>query len=252
MTPWVRRLIIANIAVFILSYTLPPELVDRFAFRPDLLLSRPWSPITYMFLHAGLGHIFFNMLALLVFGPGVEARIGGERFLRLYFFSGLMGALLSLFAPSVPIVGASGAIFGVQLAYAMFWPRNRIFIYGVIPVEAWLLVLIMTGLSLFGAGGYGSQGVAHLAHLGGFAGGYLYIKWLERTAGIAKFRRASTPLGSPRVSASGLDRWTKIPRESLHEVNRDEYDRIMEKIRTAGVGSLTPGDREFLERFSAR
>ncbi len=251
MTPWVRRLILANVAMFFLSQV-TPSLNDLLEFVPGAVLFRPWTVFTYMFLHAGLGHIFFNMLSLLIFGPAVETRLGGERFLMLYFLSGLTGAMLSLLTPHVAIVGASGAISGVALGYAKFWPRNRILLYGVIPVEAWLLVVIYAGLSLLGGFGIGQSGIAHFAHLGGFLGGYLYLKWLERFSGSQKFRRVAAATPRPKVSAGAPERWARIERENLHEVNRTEYDRIMEKMKSSGVGGLSPGDVEFLERFSGR
>jgi len=112
MTPWVLRLIVANTAVFLLSMTVA-GLMDSLVLVPALILQRPWSAITYMFLHGGLGHLFFNMLALFFFGSRVEERLGERRFLILYFASGVAGALLSaVFSPWSAIVGASGAVFG--------------------------------------------------------------------------------------------------------------------------------------------
>ncbi len=99
MTPWVRRLIFANVAVFFVQMTMP-TLANGFAFVPMLALVRPWTIVTYMFLHGGLMHIGFNMLALYFFGPAVEARLGGKDFAKLYFVSGISGALLSMvYAP---------------------------------------------------------------------------------------------------------------------------------------------------------
>src|SRR5262245_843452 len=137
MTPWVTRLLIANIAVFVLQLA-QPWVTDAFMFVPAHVVGRPWTIITYMFLHdpSGFGHIFFNMLALYFFGPRVESRIGSSRFIKLYMISGISGALLHLimgfadaflpgalaFAGRSPIVGASGAVFGVMLAFAYFWP----------------------------------------------------------------------------------------------------------------------------------
>ena len=139
MSPWVLRLIIANVAVFLLQHVLP-GLTLGLAFVPMLTLERPWTPLTYMFVHdtSGISHILFNMFALYVFGPRVEERMGGGRFIALYFISGLTGAALSFFfSPYSPIVGASGAIFGVELAFARYWPRDRIMIWGILPVQAW-------------------------------------------------------------------------------------------------------------------
>jgi membrane associated rhomboid family serine protease len=256
VTRWVLRLLLANVAVHLVAMSVP-AVYNLFAFVPALILSRPWSPFTYMFLHdpSGLQHILFNMLGLYFFGPVVESRLGSRHFLRLYFVSGLTGALLSaLFMPQAPVIGASGAIFGIELAFAYFWPRQPIYIWGILPIEARWMVVIMTVLALFGgASGRGSGGIAHFAHLGGFLGGYLYLKWMERQAPVRQFRQQMRP-PAPRIETGGqaVERWSRIRRDGLHEVNRDELDRILDKISATGVGSLTPAEREFLDRFSAR
>lgn len=253
MTPWVLRLIIANVAVFFLQQA-TPQINDFFVLVPALGLVRPWTFVTYMFLHGGIGHIFFNMLTLFFFGPRLESRLGGRAFLGLYFASGIMGALLSIpFTPYAPIIGASGGVYGVMLGYAMFWPRDQLMIWGIIPVEARFLILIMTAISLFGGVSPGSGGIAHFAHLGGFLGGYLFIKAMRRGSGAVKFRNQAAPiLRKIETPATALDRWRRIKRDGLHEVNRDELDRILDKISAGGIGSLTAGEREFLDRFSAR
>ncbi|NOT06881.1 MAG: rhomboid family intramembrane serine protease [Gemmatimonadales bacterium] len=252
MTPWVLRLVLANVAMFFLQ-SASPIVTELFAFVPAAGWYRPWTFVTYMFLHGGFGHIFFNMLSLFFFGPRLEDRLGGKHFLGLYFASGIMGALLSIpFTPNVYIIGASGAVFGVMLGFAWFWPREQMLIWGILPIESRIMVIIMTAMALFG-GFTGGGGVAHYAHLGGFLGGFVYLKLLSRNAGMARFRRATQPK-APRIetTASALDRWRRIKRDDLHEVNRDELDRILDKISAEGMGGLTPGEREFLDRFSTR
>jgi hypothetical protein len=192
------------------------------------------------------------MLSLFFFGPRVEARLGGRRFLILYFVSGIMGALLSFaFTPDARIIGASGAIFGVMLAFATFWPRDQILIWGILPVEARVLVIAMTALALFG-GATGGGGVAHFAHLGGFVGGWLSLKWFERRSDARKWQAKMAPPSPRESSESSLARWRRIRRDGLHEVNQAELDRILDKISAQGIQSLSAGDREFLDRFSAR
>lgn len=253
MTPWVLRIIVANVVMFFLQQT-APIINQMFVLVPALGLVRPWSFVTYMFLHGGLGHIFFNMLSLFFFGPRLESRLGGRSFLGLYFTSGIMGAVLSIpFTPYAPIIGASGAVYGVMLGYAMFWPRDQILIWGIVPVEARFLILAMTALSLFGGFSPSSGGIAHFAHLGGFVGGYLFLLVMRRSSSAAKFRKQATTITRKiETPAGSLDRWRRIKRDGLHEVNRDELDRILDKISAAGIGSLTAGEREFLDRFSAR
>jgi hypothetical protein len=95
--------------------------------------------------------------------------------------------------------------------------------------------------------------VAHFAHLGGFVGGFVYLKILQSRSGQERFKRQSRPI-TPRVetTAGAMERWSRIKRDTMHEVNRSELDRILDKISASGIGSLTPGEREFLDRFSTR
>jgi membrane associated rhomboid family serine protease len=254
MTPWVLRLLIANAGVFFLQIALP-GVTEALAFVPALALTRPWTIITYMFVHSpgGLGHIFFNMLALFFFGPRLEDRLGSRHFIRLYLVCGIMGAVFSLvFSPYAPIIGASGAVYGVMLGFAWFWPRDKIFIWGVFPVEARWLIAFMTLMTLVG-GWRGGGNIAHFAHLGGFIGGFAYLKFMQMRSGQERFKRQSRPI-TPRVetTAGAMERWSRIKRDNMHEVNRSELDRILDKISASGIGSLTPGEREFLDRFSTR
>ena len=245
MTPWVRRLLVANIFVFFVQYA-APAMTDAFVFVPRWVLFRPWTIITYMFLHAGFTHILFNMLGLFFFGPRVEARIGSRRFVQLYFLSGISGALLSFaFAPSSAIVGASAAVFGVMLAFAMFWPRDQILIWGIIPVEARWLVIITTALALWSGLGGSRGGVADFAHLGGYLGAWLFLRLIDPKRRVARFK-AST-IGKPATDR--LANWKRVDVAKVHEVNRDELNRILDKINATGLGSLTPEERVFLSNF---
>ena len=245
MTPWVRRLLVANIIVFFLQQTVA-GVTNALAFVPAYTFVRPWTLVTYMFVHANLTHILFNMLALYFFGPRVEERLGETRFITLYAISGIFGAILSLiFAPFAPIVGASGAIFGVMLAFARFWPTAQIYIMGILPIEARAAVLLMAAISLW-SGFRGSRtGVADFAHLGGFVGGWLYLKWLDMRQGTKRFRAKVTT----NVPRDTLSNWKHVDPKSVHEVNRDEVNRILDKISASGLGSLTPEERLFLSNF---
>ena len=246
MTPWVQRLLIANVLMYFAQQTVP-GLTQTLAFVPIGILARPWTVVTYMFMHGGISHILFNMIALYFFGSRVEQRLGPERFFALYFVGGISGALMSFaFEPYAPVIGASAGIFGVMLAFARFWPRDQIFIWGIIPIEARWLVAIMTGIALFG-GITGGGGVANFAHLGGFVGAFFYLMFLERRHGAKRFKRAATavPAGTDAV----LGNWKKVDRGSVHSVNKDEVNRILDKISASGIGSLTPQERLFLSNF---
>ncbi len=250
MTPWVIFLMVANFVVYMVTSS-SPVLGNYLVFQPALALAQPWTAFTYMFVHANFGHIFWNMLALFFFGPRVEMRLGGRNFIGLYLVSGLAGAALSFVEPAVGIIGASGAVFGVQLAYARYWPRDRILIWGLLPVEAWVLVVAMTGISLFG-GMTRSGNVAHWAHLGGFAGAALYLAIMERLSPARRFRAETQPGPKPGLLSerATLERWGQIRADSLHEVNRGELERIRAVLTARGIAGLSAGDRAFLDRFS--
>ena len=243
MSRWVMRLILLNVLVFLLQQA-RPAITQAFAFVPVLVTTRPWTLLTYMFLHGDFGHILFNMLGLLFFGPRLEIELGGRNFLALYFISGLVAALLSFLNPFSAIIGASGAIYGVFMGFAYYWPRENIYIWGVFPLQARWMVVLMTALSLYGGLGFSMDNIAHFAHLGGFLGGYLFLKFLDRKQKVVDQIVSILPPVDPV-------KWKSIDRNKLHEVNRAEYDRIMLKINTSGTGSLTSSEREFLERFSS-
>ena len=175
VTPWVKKLLIANGVAFLVTLAIP-GLRELLIFIPALLFPRVWTVATYMFVHVGIFHLLFNMLALFFFGPPLEERWGSRNFLRFYFLAGLGGALLSLFFPNQAIAGASGAVYGIMVAFAMYWPDNPIYIWGILPVKAKWLVGFLVGLSLFYALSGGQAGTAHLAHLGGAIGAFAYLK----------------------------------------------------------------------------
>lgn len=246
MTPIVRLLLFANIGVFFLQ-NVTEWVTAALIFVPSLVLIRPWTIVTYMFLHGGMMHLVFNMLGLFFFGPRLEERLGSRSFLTLYLLSGVSGALLSLvMGPSAAVLGASGAVFGVMLGFAWFWPDAPILIYGIIPVPARLLVLITTALSLYaGLGGRGGN-VAHFAHLGGYVGAFLYLKWLERKR--QGFRKRAT--GVPPARELKFTTRPEVDLGRVHEVNRDEVNRILDKISAHGMSALTAQERLFLSNFA--
>lgn len=245
MTPIVRALLIANVAAFFVQSAVP-ELANAFVFMPGLALVRPWTVVTYMFLHGDLMHLLFNMLALFFFGPRVEDRILSRPFAILYFLSGITGALLSVvFSPGSAIVGASGGVFGVMLAFAWFWPDEKIFIWGVLPVPARVLVIITTMFALWSGGGGVGGGIAHFAHLGGYLGAFLYLYWLDRKR--TAFKRLAT--AAPPDAVQRVAGYKAIDLATVHEVNREEVNRILDKISAQGLGSLTGQETTFLSSF---
>lgn len=249
MTLWARRLLIVTIAAHVVLFYIVPGLIGYFVLIPVLLPQRPWTIVSYMFVHAGWLHLLFNMLGLFFFGPRLESRLGSRDFLLLYFLSGIGGAALSvIFSPTAAIVGASGAVFGILLGFARYWPTEPIYIYGIIPVQARWLVLALAIFSLY-AGFSGGGRIAHFAHLGGFVAGYLFLRLRERQRERA---RLSQGLGVESSAAVRPDTasWERIAAEGLHELNRREVERIREKLKLVGVQGLHPEERAFMDRMS--
>jgi membrane associated rhomboid family serine protease len=180
--PVTRALIIANVIVFLLQQVAGNVLTALFALWPvgDSLF-QPWQLLTYSFLHGGFLHVFFNMFALYMFGSPLEMFWGGRRYAFYYVASILTAAateLLVMNATQVggPVIGASGGVFGLLLAFAWYFPRQRLFIIPIpIPLPAWLFVTLYGVAELvFGVTGI-QPDVAHFAHLGGMLGGALSI-----------------------------------------------------------------------------
>ncbi|NJD10917.1 MAG: rhomboid family intramembrane serine protease [Gemmatimonadetes bacterium] len=262
LTPWVRRLMVLNGLVFMAQLGTQNQLVQYLAFVPFQVLQQPWTVVTYMFAHGGFMHLFFNMLALFFFGPPLEARWGSAEFIRYYLVCGLGGAALSYaFAPNAPIIGASAAVYGVMLAFAMNWPDAPIYIWAIFPIPAKYLVAIFAVMSfvsmLDGRGG----NIAHAAHLGGFAAGWLYIRLNRPGGALAGLKRSVQRRGLRVVPGSAGHAPTQppppAPAQRRGSVTReegllDELDRVLDKISTDGIASLSPDERRLLDEVSRR
>ena len=180
LPPVTKSIILANVGVFVLQMLAWDLMLGLFALWPPASgMFHFWQLITYAFLHGNLAHIFLNMFALFMFGRGLEQYWGSRRFLGYYFVCLIAAALTQLAvegASGEPVLGASGAVFGVLLAFAWYFPRTRLILIPIpIPMPAWLFVTIYALLELFfGVTGTMSN-VAHFAHLGGMLGGALCI-----------------------------------------------------------------------------
>ena len=185
ITPTNRAIILANVGVFALQWL--NVNLGMFALWPlQTGLFRPWQLLTYGFLHGGWLHIFFNMFAVFMFGSAVEQLFGARRYLVYYLVCMVGAALMQLIVvsaanlPPAPVVGASGAVFGLLLAYGMAYPRRELIIFPIpVPIQAWLAVTIYGALELYlGVTGTAS-GIAHFAHLGGMATGFVLIRYWQ-------------------------------------------------------------------------
>jgi membrane associated rhomboid family serine protease len=175
-------LIAANVIVFLITYA-APSIRGYLWLRPAAVLQANawWQLVTYMFCHANFTHILFNMLSLFIFGVQLERRMGSGEFLLFYILSGIGAGLVTMLVNTATgqgmtyVVGASGAIFAVLLAFAAFFPDTRIFIFGILPMRAPTAVLVFAGIEVFSMFTNLNSGVAHLAHLAGALFGYLLL-----------------------------------------------------------------------------
>ncbi|UCB56671.1 MAG: rhomboid family intramembrane serine protease [Candidatus Omnitrophota bacterium] len=254
LTKTVKALIIINVVLFILMHLAPGfGWLGLFALVPGYVFAkfRLWQLFTYMFLHAGLGHLVINMLMLWFFGPAIENAWGRRQFLFYYFFTGIGAGLCSWItspASTIPVIGASGAIFGILVAYAMMFPETIILLLFIFPMKIRHAILLLAGINLLGAvsSAPGEGGIAYFAHLGGGLFGYLYLRseWLGRK--ISYF--------SGSVSNLRLRRRQK--RASKRQMTQEELDRqvdaILDKVSKYGMASLTKKERKILELKSKR
>ncbi|HEX7940363.1 MAG TPA: rhomboid family intramembrane serine protease, partial [Gemmatimonadaceae bacterium] len=227
ITPAVQWLIAINVAVFFVQLTLvnAVDVQHALAFEVRDLTTRPWTIVTYMFVHTGFWHLVFNMWMLWVFGPRVERAWNSRSFVLYYILCGLGGWLFHLMIArdGSYLLGASAAIFGVMLAYAMRWPDDEVRFFPLVFIAMkvrWYVVLLV-GLNL--AMGLwtmnGGSGVAYFAHLGGVFVGYLYLR-LSAAHGIDRLRqRMSQVPDIPDEPPRAIPRTQPRPRERASEID---------------------------------
>ena len=246
----VKKIVIANVGVFILQLLLVrTDFIYYFALSPRLVLTRGyvWQLVTYMFLHGGFFHIALNMLIIWMFGTPLERLWGSDRFLRFYLYCGLGGALFSfLFAFRSAVIGASGAGYGILLAYAVLFPYNEIYVWGIFPVKARTLVIVLAVIELL-AGISGGSGIAHFAHLGGMAAGLVYTKRDHRSWRFWSHLKNLLRKFPIRFSADG----------DGNDADDEPYDAgkidsILDKIAQKGYENLTETERRILENYSRK
>ncbi|UCC94886.1 MAG: rhomboid family intramembrane serine protease [Candidatus Omnitrophota bacterium] len=253
MTRTVKILIIINAAAFLLM-----RIFDGFGWFiffglvPRLVFSKfmVWQLATYMFLHADFLHILFNMLMLWFFAPAIERAWGRKQFLFYYFFTGIAAGLCSFIVSpgsAVPVIGASGAIYGILVAYAVMFPETIVLLFFLFPVKIKYAIWIFAAVNLYGALSslgtlsFSGGGIAYFAHLGGGLFGYLYLKheWIRMKLIGPKFGRI-------RFWQQAGSKRRRNPQENLNQ----QVDRILEKISKYGMDSLTEREKRVLKHKS--
>jgi membrane associated rhomboid family serine protease len=252
-TPWtpaVKMLIIINAAIYVAQELLRLPLVQNFGLIPYNIVHRGafWQLVTYMFLHGGLMHVGFNMFALWMFGSQIERVWGTREFVKYYFITGIGAGLINVLfnmSSPIPTIGASGAIFGLLLAYGVLFPNNLILLYFFIPMKAKYFVILFAAIEFFMTLSYTQDGVAHFAHLGGMLVGFLYLKGFGRVKAVAGQVAEKQRERKEAVQIKFHARKLKDM-----EAIRSEVDYLLDRISRVGYENLTQEERDRLEEAS--
>ncbi len=272
----VKQLLIANVVVYFLTQATGMGFwAEWFGLNPHNVIFglRIWQPFTYLFLHGGIWHLGMNMLMLWMFGSELEKLWGRKEFLRYYMITGVGAGVFSLvpyfigvltgyqgYIPS--IIGASGAVYGILLAYAATYPDRKVLVYMIMPVKIKYLMLIM-GVMTFTSMGNG-DGISHITHLGGLVVGWYYLKRNGRYRGLnIPWKKWLGSFGNIRVASnddSAPSRPSSPPpprRSGWHRVKSDselrkEMDYLLDKITRVGYESLSNAEKERLLELSSK
>jgi membrane associated rhomboid family serine protease len=289
LTPAVQWLIAINVAIYFLQRTLFDGIPAALGFEVRDLTERPWTILTYMFVHAGFLPLALGVYGLWLFGPRLERAWSGGSFTRYFIFCGLGGWLFHLlFTRTGLLVGASAGLYGVMLAYAMRWPDEEKLLFGLVPMRVRWMVVLYAAIDVLGgilSAGPGTPGVAHLAHLGGFAMGWMYLRTTSSIGSVERLRERIShvpdiPDEAPRVIPRSHPNPRPRDRERPQEIDEivarsnaaapsrqaltaprparaahtrsEELNLVLDKISEHGLDSLTRDERRLLEEMSRR
>ncbi|MAI86986.1 MAG: hypothetical protein CMF99_07550 [Candidatus Marinimicrobia bacterium] len=252
-TDAIKTLISVNFAIFIFQSISSSEIIffSNFGLVPKLVWSqlKIWQPFTYMFFHGDIWHVLINMFVLWMFGSELERAWGKKNFLRFYFITGVgsgLGTMLFGLQSTIPIVGASGAIYGVLLAYGVMFPNRTVYLYGIIPIKSiWFVIGI--GVIAFFSSFNNFTNISHLTHLFGMIIGYLYLRrpvhfrslWFSVFKKVLEYRiqnqekEISRSVEIERDLNSILD---KINREGFKSLTQEEEKRLYKNSKNLSKG----------------
>ena len=259
---WVIRLIILNIAIFFVQIMfsfvgmgeqmtpLGDILIDYLGLRPVLVIEKYniWQLVTYMFLHGSFMHLFLNMYALLIFGVPVEQAWGSRRFLVYYLVTGIGAGITILIINTVlggtnyiaPTIGASGAVFGLLLAFGMLFPDAEILLFFILPIKAKFLVFLYGGIELYSLiASSGQSPISHAGHLGGILFGIIYFLIIRKKGITFKSKvikaRLKREIGRKQASMATDAKIVEL-----------QLENILRKIKTSGPESLTDDEYQYI------
>ncbi len=289
--PVLKKLIIANVAIFFIQmifdnvmfggipggnildhyFALNPLGADRFGNPYNFQI---WQLITYQFMHGSFTHILFNMFMLWMFGMEIENLMGSQRFLIFYLLCGIGAGLFQLLLPPLfsdslaPTIGASGAVFGVMIAFGMYFPDRYIYLYFLIPIKAKYLIAFLVVIEFMSVGNQSL--VAHFAHVGGAVTGFLFILWDKKNRyrsenifnSFKRSRNTFSPGGFRKSFGGGKVKPNDVEDAEFYDIhdssknnefiNQEEIDRILDKISQSGYQNLTDREKKILFEASKR
>ena len=251
LPPAVKNILFLNGIVFLmqmLNQNLNYFLIRNFALTPYEVIFqfKVWQLVTYMFLHGGFWHVFMNMFIFWMFGRELELEWGTREFIKYYFLTGIgAGLTLTLLSPSSSTIGASGAVYGIMIAYALRYPNRYIYIYFLFPVPVKYFVGFLFFISFFSTFNPAGDNIAHAAHLGGMVVGFIYLKYWDRISYTVKgiYKKGMGKSGKSKL------KYTQYSDDKV-EYYRKKIDELLDKINRVGYLNLTEEEKKLLEEGS--
>lgn len=269
------KLLYVNVAIYIILNVFigglfQLDILNWFSFDSNLFsnVTKPWSIITYMFIHAGTRHVLFNMLVLFFIGSMFEQYLGKKRVLSTYIIGGLAGAVLFLITQNIfpllinsgpsTLLGASASVMAIFVGFAAYKPNMEVAVFGIFNVKLFVLALIYVGLDLLSVGSL--DGVAHFAHLGGAAWGYYVGSQLRNGKDVSLwFDKIIDSLSGmfkkkPKMNVSYSSNTKKPPKDDYDynakkQSDQQKLDTILDKIKVGGYEALSKKEKDFLNNF---
>lgn len=249
-TDAIKFIISINFLIFILQYLsgMEDELFTIFGIVPsktfgELML---WQPFTYLFFHGGIWHVLINMFVLWMFGSELEKFWGKKEFLRFFFITGIGSGLITILfslSSTNPVVGASGAIYGVLLAYGLMFPNRLVYLYFLIPIKVKYLVILIGTIAFFSSLNPGNSNISHLTHLSGMVIGFIYLRSSINWNTINHF---------VIHRKDEIKRHYEDKKNEKREALKLQVDAILDKINDVGYDNLSESEREFLFKASKK
>ncbi len=256
LPPAIKNILYANVVLFVLTQFTPMSgfLFDQFALSAYGVFEqfKIWQLVTYMFLHGGFWHIFLNMFVLWMFGTELEYEWGTREFIKYYFITGVGGGVLNILIAGESTVGASAAVYGVMIAYALAHPNRLVYVYFLFPVKVKYVMGFLAALTFFSTIGPSTSNIAHAAHLGGMLVGFIYLKFWKIHYAVKGFFQDSLKGGGSSGDNLRYHRGGGTPAGEDEKIAyyRNKIDELLDKINRVGYMNLSDEEKKLLDEGS--